>query len=346
MNTCIAIPNVPSTSKINCYETKPRNQTWSKNLTCALNIDRTMNTIQCTRIPNDTNSSFLSPVIDEPVRVISTVPTASLLVGRTNDTCAYNIFENEERIDSTSLKRRRRVANLGIPKKRKRIYDPLIKKQNNDDNIHCPKMKFSTHRYDTELLRISRPKMVRFASTVTVIRLNPEDDEEKKNRWYERSEYASFGVDCRRSIILFRSVLDGTFKGFEQVHPQVIESNTTTVEVVSATPNNIDSTQPPSQPFHQQYLEFTVHGLEDFISLEAKQLHTKRRLLHCYNVLYHQWLNDQDSSNDTLSSAIVEENAIRLQHVAQCLSFKSMQLALIRGQPVGYFDEYQQIQHS
>ena len=189
----------------------------------------------------------------------------------------------------------------------------------------------------------TKPRKVRFAScpSVTII---PSSFDIKTTCWYERKDYAAFEADCRQSIIAFlnlRSKKEST--AFAVPSQQEVQHHALQKEPLSNIQLGINQGMIPASQ-QDARLEvakprkcyFTIHGLDDFTSLEAKMLRTRRRLEHCYNVLYHQWIlqrqgrnkpvqntneqihNDSNSSNvERIRTATTSnEQAILLQHIA------------------------------
>jgi hypothetical protein len=150
-----------------------------------------------------------------------------------------------------------------------------------------------------------KKKMVRFATLVTVRVpfFTKEEEEEVENdqsrnsasSWYGPADYARFEMDCRRTI----------------------------QAAIRALP--ADS----SRKVLLEEEEFPLQGLEDFLSYETKQLRSFRRLSHCYNILYHQFIHrqhcnaDQEEDYDSMVSI--------LQRISERSSRESLQLALCRG---------------
>jgi hypothetical protein len=151
-----------------------------------------------------------------------------------------------------------------------------------------------------------KKKMVRFASLVTVrVPFVSQEEEEEEvgndqsrnsaSSWYGPADYARFEMDCRRTI---------------QAAIRALPANSSSKVLLEEE-------------------EFPLQGLEDFLSYETKQLRSFRRLSHCYNILYHQFIHrqhcnaDQEEDYDSMVSI--------LQRISERSSRESLQLALCRG---------------
>jgi hypothetical protein len=148
-----------------------------------------------------------------------------------------------------------------------------------------------------------KKKVVRFATLVTVrVPFVTKEEEEENDQppnnslWYGPADYARFEMDCRRSI------------------QAAVRSR---------------SADSPGTLEEEEEEEFLLQGLEDFLSYETRRLRSFRRLSHCYNVLYHQFIqrkhsnDDEEDDYDTMVSI--------LQHISERSSRESLQLALCRG---------------
>ena len=168
-------------------------------------------------------------------------------------------------------------------------------------------------------------------------------------------------MDCRQSILAFLNLRAKTNKDTMST-PTIPTLSATQQQALHTEPTKNEeknSPQAPPEPkpavvvaAKPKTFYFTIHGLDDFTSLEAKLLRTRRRLEHCYNVLYHQWILQQlqeqrrnvpvqigagPTHNGSTSCAdgsrtISTDQAILLQQIAQLSSFESLRLALFRGQ--------------
>lgn len=146
-------------------------------------------------------------------------------------------------------------------------------------------------------------KVVRFATLVTVrVPFMTQEEEEEsdhqpnRSSWYGPADYSRFEMDCRRSI------------------QAAVRSRTTDASGALE---------------EDQEEDFPLQGLEDFLSYETRRLRSFRRLSHCYNILYHQFIQRQhcnDEEEDDYDSMVSI-----LQHISERSSRESLQLALRRG---------------
>lgn len=322
----------------------------------------------------------------DPVCSVATqiMPTLAPTQGESS-VSHQSTFQNDaswedERIVATSLKRRRNEMTAYCCHGTKEVFIPKreqpLRHQRYAESNHL------THRTTLETLSSLPPntrtkvlqcppivqqihetnqRKVRFAScaTVTII---PSTFNIKTTCWYERKDYAAFEMDCRQSIIAFINLRNkkesaafaiSSKQGAQQhASPKAPLSCVEFGRNQGMTPSSQQKTSPVVAKRTKCY--FTIHGLDDFTSLEAKLLRTRRRLEHCYNVLYHQWILQQQGRNNPVqqsnvfiyndlctgtsnverrhTTTISNEQAIVLQHIAQVSSFQSMRLALLRGQ--------------
>jgi hypothetical protein len=144
-------------------------------------------------------------------------------------------------------------------------------------------------------------RVVRFASMITITTIRPKTSEDKLNAWYGPDDYLSFEMDCRNII---------TAAAADACNASTLLGN---------------APVPPSEN-HPYKQTCTIRGLEDFVSNETKKRRTYRRLSHCYNVLFHQFMqkNNYNMRDDTATIG-------RLQHISEASSYDSVQLALERG---------------
>ena len=201
-----------------------------------------------------------------------------------------------------------------------------------------------------------RARKVHFSSSITVTTI-PSSFDLKTTCWYERKDYESFEMDCRQCILAFMSLRSSNAKE-EATAPNrsVPQHPFGSAELMTNAEDPLSQPPMPECVAQRKTVYFTIHGLDDFTSVEAKFLRTRRRLEHCYNVLYHQWIlrqilqqgrngpipkGNDAAHNDTGSgtvgshcctSAISTESAILLQRIAQLSSLESLRLALFRGQ--------------
>lgn len=189
---------------------------------------------------------------------------------------------------SEPLRRRRRRRQAP-----KLLVEPTSRKPSERwlPSMDAPRLAVVPEPSHTE--RSPNSKRVRFAPWVTVRCpiLEEENVVVDSSSWYGPEDYARFALDCRRTI---QAV----------VHPS------TTAETAM-----------------EEELPI-LQGLEDFASFEAKNLRSYRRLAHCYNILYHQFMLLQqqpaeDDDDDTRVSL--------LQRISERSSHASLQLALCRG---------------
>ena len=140
---------------------------------------------------------------------------------------------------------------------------------------------------------------VRFAPYDTVVRI-PSTVHCKSTCWYERKDYEAFALDCRQSILAF---LCRRQQEKEMMMMMTTSTSSTACSVISqhassplASQRNHDNNDNndynhDNRDNHVYY--FTIHGLDDFTSFEAKLLRTQRRFDHITNVLYHQSILQQ-----------------------------------------------------
>jgi hypothetical protein len=213
------------------------------------------------------------------------------------------------------------------------------------------------HSLKEQTLPPPHERRVRFASWITVTTI-PSTFDIKTTCWYERKDYESFEMDCRQSILAFINLRNKANEAPTSTPsaPQVLvpQQQHSPKEPNGGTElkRNVDENAPhtlvpePVVAKRTTYY-FTIHGLDDFTSVEAKLLRTRRRLEHCYNVLYHQWVLQQmlqqrrncsthigssSCMDRSRTNTISTEQAILLQQIAQLSSFDSLRLALFRGQ--------------
>ena len=226
-------------------------------------------------------------------------------------------------------------------------------------------MKLQLHHPTNEpSIPHSRVRKVRFASWTTVTTI-PSTVDMKTTCWYERKDYESFELDCRQSILAFMSLHNKSVKATTS-SPTKTTASVPQQQVFLEQPfggiqsmkTDAENTPQPLNPepgdATRTTFYFTIHGLDDFTSVEAKILRTRRRFEHCYNVLYHQWILQQlqqqrrncsiqigiDSSrhdstycaDGSPTATMSSDQALLLQQIAQLSSFESMRLALVRGQ--------------
>lgn len=283
--------------------------------------------------------------------LIKSIPTITIHdhSGYTNNN---NSPEDDQRIVATSLKRRLEDDNIHMMHKGRKHHVRSQRLCNDEyiDVLQQKKLKSfeyrnvqqrqppvsvfiatqqqQDHQPIEQLPQLPQPKQrkaVRFAQYVTVTIIRPNDDNYKTNSWYVRKDYTSFEIDCRESIIAFHKL--------RRIYEDRARSTSTSLTI-----GRCSDEIPLCQLFGDCY---SVHGLDDFLSLEAKLLRSERRLVHAYNVLYHQMIyaqQQQDREVDGTSSMDPQQSvsdaynrSLQLQQVAQLSSMESLRLAILRG---------------
>lgn len=259
-----------------------------------------------------------------------------------------NAAEDEERIIATSLKKKGKIdpfcTSLTTPKPcsqqlecDNQYWHSFNHKQFHTCNFpnvrqqHVPQSFAMQHR--PSIQQPKQRKQVHFAPFVTVTVIRPMDNEYKLNSWYVRKDYLAFEMDCRESILAFhklRRIYEGSLAESSQPNHYITNDDNTNAETLRNLYGDL----------------YSVHGLDDFLSLEAKLLRSERRLVHAYNVLYNQMIfvrdqlasgkneqtSDQSESKDDFTFlGEYDRRSLKLQEVAQRSSMESSRLALIRG---------------
>lgn len=349
-----------------------------KRETTALSLSPTATPIAMNSDPVNSVATRIDRTTLMSLHTVNTAVHESTTAPQDNDMLLYG-----ERIVATSLKRRRKELTSPSFHGTKRI--PLLNRPHQvlpqyieSDHLVSLPSRMTMNQTQLEALpllsitssntQLQHPlkeqtlpppheRRVRFASWITVTTI-PSNFDLKTTCWYERKDYESFEMDCRQSILAFIN-LRNKAKDAPTPTPSAPTVLVPQQQDSQKEPNggtelkrNVDENTPhtlvpgPVVAKRTTYY-FTIHGLDDFTSVEAKLLRTRRRLEHCYNVLYHQWvlqqmlqqrhncsvpLGSSSCIDESRTNTISTEQAILLQQIAQLSSFDSLRLALFRGQ--------------